>query len=236
MRQIAKVVITAATWKFQSNNTIVTSYTTCASSEISASNSSTWTHCSVQYDSFYWRVYCCTQRECKKSGHEDYSYVISALPNTLYIKYFIDFNFFQIIDSDSVFVIYFSVWDKGKLAQSTVREVVMYGKSKIQCETHNQTIKLKCVTAWGYQADHFKPCVSWWQRPPIVLSFDLGPADCFPCGADVDTRSAMLARAKHNWDSQVENEFLKFFFVTNLQALLLLQCWSCAICGSLNEG
>lgn len=74
----------------------------------------------------------------------------------------------------------------------------------------------KCVTAWGCQADHLKPCVWWWQRPPIVLGFDLGPDERFPCGADVNTRSAMSARAKHSRDSEVrekkkKSNFLNFF-------------------------
>lgn len=103
-------------------------------------------------------------------------------------------------------VIYFSVSDKSKLTQSSLREVVMYGVRRVQCKTRNQAIKLKCVTAWGCQADHLKPCVSWWQRPPIVLGFDLGPDECFPCGADVDTRSPMLSRTKHNRDSEVRKK------------------------------
>lgn len=47
----------------------------------------------------------------------------------------------------------------------------------------------------------------------MVLGFDLGSVECFPCGADVDTRSVVLARAKHNRDSEVrrkKSDFLKF--------------------------
>lgn len=80
----------------------------------------------------------------------------------------------------------------------------------------------KCVTAWGCQADHLKPCVWWWQRPPIVLGFDLGPDECSPHGADVDTRSAMSARAKHSRDSEVRGK-KKWFS----QISLCYEPWSC---------
>lgn len=53
----------------------------------------------------------------------------------------------------------------------------------------------------------------------------------------------MSARAKHSRDSEVrekkkKSNFLNFFFVMNLEAALffLLQRWSGAMCGSMNQG
>lgn len=59
-----------------------------------------------------------------------------------------------------------------------------------------------------------KPRVSRWQRPPIVLGFDLGPGECFPRGAGVNTRSAMLARSKHKGGSRSQTKS-DFFFKKN---------------------
>ena len=86
------------------------------------------------------------------------------------------------------------------------------------------------ATVRGCQADHLKPSLSRWQRPPIALDFDLGAGECFPCGADSDTRSEMLARALHNRDSEVGVKsylFLNHFSLINLETAIVVFFLSC---------
>lgn len=62
-----------------------------------------------------------------------------------------------------------------------------------------------CFGLRDCQADHETMCVSV-AKAAKVLQFDLGPDQRSPCGADADTRSAMLARAKHNRESEVRKK------------------------------